>query len=449
MSKWVSRIIGIVFIIGLIGVFSFIYNKYYFNDFAKAHRLTGKTSFYREKKSYCIDSEDYNDALFFKEISVEKDTPYKITCKIKTENVESDKPETAGACISLMDSAEQTVPIQGTKDWQEVTLLVDSRSSQNLKISFRLGGYDGHSKGKAWFSDIRVEKGVKDPSKDWNVVCFLMNNVDFSLNGSRHVYSLSAEDKRLLKDNMSRFADTCEEFSEGQMTVSYKIIEIDEPLTSFSYDDENYYYATPDDVRSLVDSYVQENEYDHIFVGLRMGNTSTSIPVNEWIGLGSMRYDSIGFSDIRMPNDLQHSTMYKYDIRNDTFPEEVFVHEFLHSLERNQLERGYAFPALHDNEKFGYKSQAKSGLRDWYQKYMQCSIDSNVGKTGLDPSVYMTKPIHLSDFEYGSQEVEFEVVPHNFIDVIIQFIDNFKKIMVEKKSTENIEQTNYVTVTAD
>ena len=155
------------------------------------------------------------------------------------------------------------------------------------------------------------------------------------------------------------------------------------------------------------------------------------------------------FRSIRMPNDLQHSTMYKYDIRNDTFPEEVFVHEFLHSLERNQLERGYAFPALHDNEKFGYKSQAKSGLRDWYQKYMQCSIDSNVGKTGLDPSVYMTKPIHLSDFEYGSQEVEFEVVPHNFIDVIIQFIDNFKKIMVEKKSTENIEQTNYVTVTAD
>ncbi len=27
--------------------------------------------------------------------------------------------------------------------------------------------------------------------------------------------------------------------------------------------------------------------------------------------------------------------MYKYDIRNDIFPEEVFVHEFLHSLERN------------------------------------------------------------------------------------------------------------------
>ena len=72
-----------------------------------------------------------------------------------------------------------------------------------------------------------------------------------------------------------------------------------------------------------------------------MGDTLSSIPVNEWIGLGSMRYDSIGFSNIRMPNDLRNSTMYKYNIKNDTFPEEVFVHEFLHSLERNLTEKGY------------------------------------------------------------------------------------------------------------
>lgn len=448
MRKWISRIISIVVMICLIGAFVYVYNKYYFNDFAKAHRLTGKTAFYREFKSYCIDSSDYNDALFFKEINVEKNTPYKVTCKIKTENVESDKPSTAGACISLMDTTEQSMPIQGTNEWQEVTLLVDSKNSDKLKISFRLGGYDGYSKGKAWFSDIKVEKGSKDPSNDWNVVCFLINNVDFDLNGTRHKYSLTSEDKKLLKDNMSRFAQTCKDFSNGEMTVTYKVIEIDEPLTSFTYDNENYYYATPADVRNLIDKYVRQNEYDHIFVGLRMGNTSSAIPVNEWIGLGSMRYDAIGFSNIRMPNDLKHSTMYKYDIRNDIFPEEVFVHEFLHSLERNQLERGFTFPALHDNEKFGYKTQAKSGLRDWYKKYMQCDIDSTIGKTGLDVSVYSTKPVQLSDFQYGT-EVEFEVVPHNFVDVILQFADNFKKIIAEKNSTDNMDQTNYVTVTTD
>ena len=72
-----------------------IYNRFYFNDFMKAHEKNSETSFYRDsnekyngKKSYCIENKDYNDSLFFKTIDVEKDTPYKVTCMIKTENVE-------------------------------------------------------------------------------------------------------------------------------------------------------------------------------------------------------------------------------------------------------------------------------------------------------------------------------------------------------------------------
>lgn len=454
MSKWVSRTITFIIVSILVGVMVFIYQKYYFNDFSKAHELQGKTNFYRDSKvtctkdrSYCIENEDFNDSLFFKEIPVEKNTPYKVTCKIKTENVESDQPETAGACISLLDSADQTLPLCGTNDWQEVTLLVDSKDSEKMKICFRLGGYSGYAKGKVWFSDIRVEKGYKDPTADWNVACFLINNVNTNLNGKQYTYTLTSEDKRLLKDNIKRFADTCEEFSDGKMTVSYETIEINEPLTTFSYDEENYYYASPADVKPLIDEYVKNNEYDHIFIGLRMGSTTSEIPVNEWIGLGSMRYDSIGFSDIRMPNDLRNSTMYKYDIRNDIFPEEVFVHEFLHSLERNLNEREYVFPALHDNEKFGYKSQNKSGLKDWYKAYMQCNIDSNLGKTGLDPFVYTTKPVQLSDFE-DAEEIEFENKPHNIIDVFFQVIENLKKSMVQEKN-ENTSYANYVTVTTD
>lgn len=455
MKKWISSIIFIIMLAAILGAVIFIYNRYYFNDFSKAHRIPSKTSFYRDSKvtytkdsSYCIESEDYNDALFFKEIAVEKDTPYKITCMVKTENIESDNPETSGACISLMDTAEQTTPIQGTNDWQKITLLVDSKNSESLKICFRLGGYDGLSKGKAWFSDIHVEKGFKDVSRDWNVACFLIDNVNVNLGGIDYTYSLTGEDKRLLKDNMERFGNTCKEFSKGLMTVSYDVIEINEPLTSLSYDDDNYYYAMPSDVKPLISEYVNENEYDHIFIGIRMGDTVGSIPVNEWIGLGSMRYDSIGFSNIRMPNDLKHSTMYKYDIRNDIFPEEVFVHEFLHSLERNLQERGYDFPALHDNEKFGYKSQSKSGLKDWYKAYMQCDIDSTVGKTGLDESVYKTKPVQLSDFEYGT-EIKFEIKPHNFIDAIFQLVDNLKNIIASRENNDDMSYSNYVTVTSD
>ena len=454
MKKVISRIFSLIILIGLRTALVYIYNKYYFNDFIKANENKGETSYYRDssqkyngQKSYCIENKDYNDALFFKEISVKKDTPYRITCMVKTENVESDKPETSGACISIMGTADQTIPIQGTTDWQKVTLLVDSKEQDTLDISFRLGGYDGYSKGKAWFSDIHVEEGIKDETSDWNVVCFLIDNIDVNIEGKHHTYSLTQEDKDLLKDNLKRFANTVESFSNNAMTVSYQTVEIKEPLTSLSYDQENYYYVAAKDVKPLIDYYVQKNEYDHIFIGIRMGDTLSSIPVNEWIGLGSMRYNSIGFSNIRMPNDLRNSTMYKYNIKNDTFPEEVFVHEFLHSLERNLTEKGYTFPALHDNEKFGYENQNKTGLKDWYRDYMRCNIDSNVGKTGLDQIVYKTKPIQLSDFNYA-HEIEFENVPHNIIDIVSQIISNFKQVM-SKNSNSEINETNYVTITTD
>ena len=62
----------------------------------------------------------------------------------------------------------------------------------------------------------------------------------------------------------------------------------------------------------------------------------------------------IGYSNIRLPND-KSSYIYTYNPRINTFPEEVFIHEYLHSLERILQERGYDIPELHDNNKYGYE----------------------------------------------------------------------------------------------
>ena len=37
MKKWVYRIITLIIIVGLVGALFYVYNKYYFNDFVKAH----------------------------------------------------------------------------------------------------------------------------------------------------------------------------------------------------------------------------------------------------------------------------------------------------------------------------------------------------------------------------------------------------------------------------
>lgn len=123
-----------------------------------------------------------------------------------------------------------------------------------------------------------------------------------------------------------------------------------------------------------------------------------------------MDYYGIGFSNIRLPNSSQ-SYMYKYDARVNLFPEEVFLHEFLHSLERTSLEYGYERPELHSYAEYGYSEQKLVGLKEWYKDYMNCTIN---GKLGLNKIVYTLKPTKPSQFNYSIKLNEFE--EYNLID---------------------------------
>ena len=125
----------------------------------------------------------------------------------------------------------------------------------------------------------------------------------------------------------------------------------------------------------------------------------------------------IGFSNIRLPNDSS-SYMYTYDPYINTFPEEVFIHEYLHSLERILQERGYDIPELHDSSKYGYENKKLIGLKEWYRDYMLCKIRANDGSdVGLNEIVYTLTPPAESDFRY-SLEVEFNNEPGNIIEEI-------------------------------
>lgn len=135
-----------------------------------------------------------------------------------------------------------------------------------------------------------------------------------------------------------------------------------------------------------------------------------------------MDYYGIGYSNIRLPNSSK-SYIYKYDTRINTFPEEVLLHEFLHSLERTSEEYGYEIPALHDNEKYGYQNQRLIGLKDWYKDYMNKDIKTSNGYIGLPNEVYTLKPAKNSDFKYSYQLDEFHE-PQNIIEEVRQLFKN-------------------------
>lgn len=291
-----TTIVYIVIIIFLILFAKYLYCKYNFYDYTKGIREAGKTSFTRDSKivysdedSYKIENRNFNDAMFYKKIKVTPNTAYKVSCIIKTENVENMEGKyTGGAQISINGTTETSEAITGTNDWKKVTLMFNSNNRETVEIGFRLGGYEEFSKGTAWFSDIKLEEAQVDTNKNWHIACFTINNIDANVEGFGKVeLELSSRDIATIRTNMRRLQEIIPEMSNGKMTITYDIIQISEPLTSISYDEENEYYVDPNDINELISDYIDDTEYDYIYAAVRLGdlNKSENVLVHDWIGL--------------------------------------------------------------------------------------------------------------------------------------------------------------------
>ena len=266
-----SNIMAIIIIIIAI----IVYRKYDFNLYTKGVVDKDKTSFsrdsqikYSKTRSYKLENEEQNDAMFYKKIEVKPFTPYRVTCMIKTDSVGNDENNPlAGAQICLSGTEEHSEVLTGNNDWTKVEFFFNSKCNSTVEIGFRLGGNLLKTKGTAWFSDLTLEKGVEDTSTEWNFGCFILNNIDIKLiDGSSIKQTMSEKMKNYVYNNMRRLNTSIKDVSHGKMSINYKIIEIDTPLTTISYEKDNGYYIGEKDVVKLIDTYVQNEEFDHIFV---------------------------------------------------------------------------------------------------------------------------------------------------------------------------------------
>lgn len=289
ISSWIMMIIMLIIIYILFGIFK----SHYFNGFIKAETTLGISEFMRDKDvkysedySYKITSPTQNDAAFYKEIEVEPHTPYRITCMVKTENVVPSEVNTdGGACISIIEAAEVSKSITGTSDWQKLELMFNSQNRTTIKLGFRLGGNTGTAQGTAWFSDFKLEKGLNLNDTNWNVACFIFENTDVLINGERMNFSMSLSEIEVAESDMRRFESSCESISDGKLQIDYEIYNIKEPISTISYSEEHGYYFNPYDVNNYIEDIILENNYDYIFIVVKMGDNEAEIPVNNWVGL--------------------------------------------------------------------------------------------------------------------------------------------------------------------
>lgn len=444
-----KNIISNICIIVIIIVAFFVYRKYDYNFYTKGIAEKGKTKFsrdsnetYSKDRSYKIENEISNDAMFYREISVRPNTPYRVTCMVKTKNVIGNENDpTAGAQICLNGTEEHSDVIQGNTDWIKLEFMFNSKCNSKVEVGFRLGGILNTAEGTAWFSDLEIEEGASDESNTWNFGVFLIDNTSVNIEGSLKNYTMTTADKSVVGVELQRLKNSIKSISNNQINIEYEMIEITEPLTTLSYDEENGYYIGEKDVYKLINKYIKQKEFDHIFVCTNLPLESVltqNDKICEWIGLGNMIYLSKGFSNIRI---MQQK--YNYSTAN-TFPEEVFVHEFLHTLERNAKEYGYEVPALHDYEKYNYTDDRNDGLRKWYIDYMNGRIrDSSGNYIGLPEEIYTFKPVKTSDFTY-SMKLEKLDEPKNIKQMVDSIIYKIKRLFQIKNKDYNNVQTKGV-----
>lgn len=293
-----TRILNTIFwIILIIIVFKLygVYKIYSYNSFVKAESNIRTTNFTRDDEtkytydySYKLESESFNDAIFYKKVKVEPNTPYKVTCMVKTKDIETESGKNnGGAQISIADTVECSENIIGTNNWQKLEFIFDSKNREEVEIGFRLGGNETKVKGTAWFSDFKLEEGTKDNTNNWNMACFIMKSIDVQIDNENLELNMSMSDIETMKENMERFKLSANSLSNGNMTVDYDIYEISEPVTTVTYSEEYGYYLDPADVKDIIKEYLNYEEYDYIFVAVRLGDITENIeiPVNDWIGL--------------------------------------------------------------------------------------------------------------------------------------------------------------------
>lgn len=284
-AKKITKIIRrLAYLIVMICLVVFLYNgyQYYqsnnFNDFTRSEANLYTSEFkrdnqvkYDETRSYKIASSEYNDAMFYQTIQVEKNQPYRITCMVKTENVTPEEVASGvGAQISIEGTTERSVAIQGTNDWQQIELIFNSKDRESVNIGFRLGGYLGQATGTAWFSDFQMEEGILESDNNWKFACFIFETTDVTIGENQVHIEVTDTDKQDIKNTINRFANSCSTLSEGKMQAECDIYEVVSPLTQLSYDEEFGYYVAPENVESYIKETIQNNSYDHIFVVVRL-----------------------------------------------------------------------------------------------------------------------------------------------------------------------------------
>ncbi len=110
-----------------------------------------------------------NDARVCQTIPVVPGAEYRVSARVKTENVGR---ATAGALIAIEPRVADSVDVTGTQDWQRIEVRAHGGALGSWDVCLRLGSYANLNTGTAWYGDVRVDvlAGPPPAARSWPIV---------------------------------------------------------------------------------------------------------------------------------------------------------------------------------------------------------------------------------------------------------------------------------------
>ena len=341
--------------------------------------------------SYCLRDTRANDLRIQRMFRVNPDTIYYITADIRTENVinHENQENPIGACLSTNDWF-CSKSLFGTNDWQSVGVLGRSDEEGRLWVSFNLGYTFNTCSGCAWFENVRFQPilPTRNHKNTWRFLAVIVSEsgIDTEHEGSRLClsHSMSEQERHLIRKSLYDFErDFCED-GEGLVDCKVDILELRKKCTAYTKADIGYLISGPDACRYLEENGVCIEKYDHVFMIV----FQPSLPAN-YFGLGGLPIKgSVGFSLI-LHADANNSLHYLSGKRENTWIPTIYMHEFLHSIERCANALRLPVPMV-DGDRFGYPEVDEYRL--WYRDFIHNRLWKNGKNHGVDARIWQLRP---------------------------------------------------------
>lgn len=227
---------------------------------------------------------------------------------------------------------------------------------------------------------------VETEPPDWYFLFAIFKNVDadYTQNGTKKhtTYSMTQDEINFIREDAQDFEAYMTQT--GVMRAHVDVVEIDTPITQLQLvsSDSSDVWLSPELAYPLLNDKVDLNQYDHVTCAASL-NISTS-----YLGLGGLSYENdTGHSYINLENREYCLNVLRLTEKN--FPPSMYVHEFLHFMERMSRRWGTEF-GLHDIRINFYSPDHDNGKR-CYTDIILNRARGNAG-TGVHPAAWQYPP---------------------------------------------------------